>query len=79
MVSRQVQNCKSQKDCDPASCKHGILLCIEGFCMCDEPPMYVNSDGPCNNKSDCDTTKCAPICPSKCIHGNCVCSGPYCM
>lgn len=88
MVLAQIQKCKVQQDCDLGiSCKHGILQCVEGFCMCDnEPPMYLASDASlrkntqvnhCKKDSDC-ANKCPPICPASCFNGVCFCSGSEC-
>ncbi|KAK4376747.1 hypothetical protein RND71_003043 [Anisodus tanguticus] len=82
MVLGQVQKCKKAQDCDPASCKHGILLCMEENCICDEPPMYLTSDGTnlkCKQDSDCDRDddcKCGPKCLANCLSGICFCAGP---
>ncbi|KAK4361086.1 hypothetical protein RND71_020038 [Anisodus tanguticus] len=86
MVLGQVQKCKRAQDCDPASCKGGILLCMGGSCFCDKPPMNLASDSSlrtdpvksCKDDIDCNKMKCIPECSPKCLHGVCFCNGPMC-
>ncbi|CAN4124362.1 unnamed protein product [Withania somnifera] len=86
MVLGQVQKCKVAQACDPASCKHGIILRMEGKCICDEPPMHLKSDVSlrqnivnysCKVDSDC-ANKCPPVCQANCFHGVCFCKGSDC-
>ncbi|XP_059309734.1 uncharacterized protein LOC132060842 [Lycium ferocissimum] len=81
MVLGQVQKCTRAQDCDPASCKRGILSCMGGKCICDEPPIYLTSDGSsrtdvkCKKDSDCPA-RCPPKCVPICIIAACFCTGP---
>nr|XP_009799577.1 PREDICTED: uncharacterized protein LOC104245641 [Nicotiana sylvestris]XP_016450379.1 PREDICTED: uncharacterized protein LOC107775189 [Nicotiana tabacum] len=80
MALGKYQRCQTVKDCNPATCKFGILNCIEGVCLCDIGKTYLANDGiirkngSCKQDSDCKN-KCPPQCIANCLAGVCFCTG----